>query len=160
MRAITEPHMHTLSGACHCGSIRVELELARSPESYHPRACDCEFCRKHAAAWVSDPQGALSIRIANAQHAGRYRQGSGLAELLWCRNCGVLVGALHEAAGRLHAAVNAKVIDGGASFGVEHAVSPQSLSDREKLARWQEIWFARVSIVAGEGAVPPLASPA
>jgi len=143
--------MHTLSGGCHCGSIRVELALPQPPDTYHPRACDCEFCRKHGAAYVSDPQGSLRIRIADAQHAGRYRQGSGVAELLLCRNCGVLVGALYRADARLYGAVNARVIQPGASFGSEQPVSPRTLTASDKVRRWQDIWFADVSIVAANG---------
>jgi hypothetical protein len=147
--------MHKVSGACHCGNLRVELELARAPDTYAPRACDCDFCRKHCAAYVSDPQGSLLIRIRDEQHAGRYHQGSGMAELLLCRNCGVLVGALYRGSGRLYAAVNAKVIDGPATFGAEQPVSPQTLTDREKVRRWRDLWFSAVSIVAGD-AQPPV----
>ena len=147
--------MHRLSGRCHCGSIRVELELTRSPESYQPRACDCEFCRKHAAAWISDPEGSLRIRIADGARAATYRQGSGLAELIFCGNCGILVCALHRGDGSLHAAVNARVFAGGAGFGSEQTVSPKTLSDGEKLERWQQIWFSNVRIIAGGSSAGP-----
>jgi hypothetical protein len=138
--------MHHLEGGCHCGNIAVELELPRSPATYHPRACDCEFCRKHGAAYVSDPQGALRIRIRDERHAGRYTQGSGLAELLLCRNCGVLAAALYAGHGRLYATVNARILDAaGTQFAAEQPVSPQTLSAGEKIQRWQDIWFSNVS---------------
>ena len=142
--------MHKVSGSCHCGNIRVELELARPPDSYQPRACDCDFCCKHAAAYVSDPQGALLIRIRDAQHAGHYRQGSGLAELLLCRNCGVLVGALYREGQQLYGVVNVRVIDKRAAFGREQTVSPRSLSAVEKVKRWHDIWFADVRVAEGD----------
>ena len=72
--------MVTVSGGCHCGNIGVELQLTRAPDSYSPRACGCDFCRKHGAAYVSDPDGALHMRIADPAQAGRYRQGSGQAD--------------------------------------------------------------------------------
>jgi hypothetical protein len=139
--------VYVLSGGCHCGNVLVTVRLTRSPDSYNPRACDCDFCRKHAAAYVSDPHGALLFRINDPLSAGRYRQGSGLAELLLCRNCGVAVGALYRSAERLYGVVNAKTLDGAAEFGAEQTVSPQRLSADEKVSRWQEIWFADVSIV-------------
>ena len=142
--------MHKVSGACHCGNIRVELQLARAPDSYRPRACDCDFCCKHGAAYVSDPQGALLIRIRDAQHAGYYHQGSGLAELLLCSNCGVLVGALYREGGRLYGVVNVKAIERRAAFGKEQTVSPGLLSAGEKVKRWHDIWFADVSVAAGD----------
>jgi hypothetical protein len=127
----------------------VGLELTRSPESYHPRACDCDFCSKHAAAWISDPAGRLKITIGHESQAVTYRQGTRQAELLLCGNCGVVVAALCRSEGRLFAAVNARVLDGAGGFGREQSVSPQALSAGEKLTRWQNIWFADVSIVAG-----------
>jgi hypothetical protein len=139
--------MHKVNGGCHCGNIRVDIELARVPGTYIPRACDCDFCRKHGASYVSDPQGSLLIRIRDERQSGSYRQGSGLAEFLHCRNCGVLVGALYRSDGRLYAAVNAQAVDARVPFGAEQPVSPKKLSDSEKMGRWQDVWFSNVSVV-------------
>ncbi|MGH8402005.1 MAG: GFA family protein, partial [Gammaproteobacteria bacterium] len=139
--------MHKINGGCHCGNILVELELAHAPENYNPRACDCDFCRKHSAAYVSDPQGSLSCRINDERYCGWYRQGSGIAEFLICTHCGVLVAVLYRNDGQLHAAVNAKAINGGKGFGMEQSVSPKTLSASEKVTRWQEFWFHNVSIL-------------
>jgi len=143
--------MHTVSGGCHCENILLHLELARAPASYSPRACDCSFCRKHQAAYVSDPQGALRIRLADPGKAGRYRQGSGQAEMLFCTTCGVLLGALYQGAARAYATVNARVIDPAVRFGAESVVSPQTLAASAKATRWQELWFANVSIGTPDG---------
>jgi hypothetical protein len=145
--------MHVLSGGCHCGNVLVTVELTRTPGTYSPRACECDFCRKHGAAYVSDSQGALRIRVSDEQFAGRYRQGSGVAELLFCRNCGVLIGALYRGGQQLYGVVNAGVLDGRDGFGAEQPVSPQLLSPRDKVTRWQNIWFADVSIVTEGSAV-------
>jgi hypothetical protein len=141
--------MHELSGGCHCGNLLVQLRLTRPPDTYHPRACDCDFCRKHGAAYVSDPRGSLLIRISDERQAGKYQQGSGQAELLLCRNCGVLVGAVYRGEGRVYAAVNATILDAAARLGAPQPVSPKSLSGRDKAQRWREIWFSDVSLVTG-----------
>ena len=143
--------MDTLSGGCHCGNILVEFTLLRPPDQYRPRACDCSFCRKHGAAYLSEPQGSLHIRVRDERETGRYRQGSEQAELLLCRRCGVLVGALYNDAGRLYAAVNSKVVDAAVRFGAEQTVSPQRLSGAEKVTRWQELWFSNVTIATPAG---------
>lgn len=137
--------MQKLGGGCHCGNIRVELELTRTAGTYNPRACDCDFCRKHRAAYVSDPQGSLLILIRDERDCGRYAQGSGRAELLLCRNCGVLVGPLYPEAGRLYAAVNANVVE-GVAFGAQQPVSPRTLSADDKVKRWKEVWFSNVTV--------------
>lgn len=142
--------MHKMSGACHCGNVRVDMELAREPGTYHPRVCDCDFCSKHGAAYVSDPQGSLSIRIQDTRNSGNYRQGSGVAECIFCRNCGVLIGAIYRSGGRIWGAINARIVESRTGFGAEQAVSPKTLSGNEKESRWQEIWFANVRITSSE----------
>jgi hypothetical protein len=136
--------MHQVSGGCHCGSILVQLRLLQAPMTYSPRACDCDFCRKHGAAYVSDPEGSLDIRIKAEGDGRTYRQGSGLAELLFCGNCGVLIGALYRDEGRVYATVNVKVVDGPTAFGAEQPVSPKNLAGTDKVKRWQDLWFANV----------------
>ena len=152
--------MPRLSGGCHCGNIRVSVELERAPDSYAPRACDCEFCRKHDAAWVSDPQGSLTIQIRDERDTGRYAQGDRLAEMLLCRNCGVLVGALWREQ-RLYAVVNVSVLDERAAFADAKLVSPRTLSAEAKKSRWQSLWFADVTLTTDEGSteIPASLSP-
>ena len=135
--------MTALRGGCHCGAIGVEIETPWAPAEFSPRACDCSFCTRHGAAWVSDARGRLAIRFEPAQ-LQRYRQGDELAEFLLCRRCGVLVAVLREQDGRRYAAVNARVLP--ERFGVEQAVSPARLGAEEKLARWQRAWFAEVEL--------------
>jgi hypothetical protein len=138
--------MHRVSGGCYCGNILVDLELANEPESYHPRACDCGFCRKHGAAYLSDPQGSLRLRISDSRYSGTYRQGNELAEMLLCTRCGVLIGALYRSEGLLYGAVNVKTIEDAANFGAEQPVSPKQLPAQEKVARWRRLWFSSVAL--------------
>jgi hypothetical protein len=139
--------MIKISGGCHCGNIQIDLELARAPDTYNPRACDCDFCRRHNAAYASDPEGSLAIRIKDKQSSGRYRQGSGQAEFLFCKLCGVLVAVTYSGDRQLYAAVNFRAVSDGKPFGPEQVVSPQRLSGEDKIKRWQEIWFPNVSIM-------------
>jgi hypothetical protein len=136
-----------MGGGCHCGNITVRVELEQAPDAYAPRACDCEFCCKHGAAWVSDPRGSLLIQIGDERHAGRYAQGDRLAEMLLCRNCGVVVTALWRGE-RLYGVVNANVLDERVAFADTQPVSPRTLSADVKKSRWQSLWFANVTVVA------------
>jgi hypothetical protein len=122
------------------------MELAGEPGTYRPRACDCDFCRKHAAAYVSDPHGKLVFAVRDETQLSRYRQGSGIAYCLVCGNCGVLVGICYEEQGRLYATVNRRALGQGVEFAPEAAVSPRLLGAREKIERWKNIWFADVHI--------------
>src|SRR5258707_4026086 len=108
--------MHYVSGGCQCGNVQVNVELVNEPALYLPRAWHCSFCLKHGAAYVSDPNGSLRIRIEDPNLTGRYRQGNALADMLLCTRCGVLVGAVYSSEGRTHATVNVRVLEASASF--------------------------------------------
>jgi hypothetical protein len=138
--------MPQLNGSCYCGNIRLDVSLSRELSEYSPRACDCDFCQKHGSAYVSDRHGSLRIRIANEADVSHFRQGSNTAEMLLCRSCGILVGALYRDGDRLFGTVNVRALDARAAFGVEKSVSPKSLAADVKAQRWREIWFADVSV--------------
>jgi hypothetical protein len=136
-----------LRGGCHCGALGLRIELPQPLQTYAPRACDCGFCRAHGAAYVSDPRGSLLLQVHNPTAEGRYRQGSGSAEMLLCRNCGVLLGALYQHEGVLFGVANVRALESRAEFAAEQQVSPRSLSPEQKVSRWREIWFPRVTLL-------------
>ena len=146
---------HAVDGGCHCGNISLNLELSRPPGTYSPRACDCAFCTKHGAAYISDPQGRLRIRILEGEHSRIYRQGSGMGEFLLCANCGVLIGVLYRDSEGVYAAVNVRVAARPADFGAQQIVSPRTLAESDKVSRWKSLWFPNVvadlSTVTGYG---------
>jgi len=141
---------YRLTGGCHCGCIRVDVELSRAPDTYSPRVCDCGFCHKHGASYLSDPAGALRIQVQNMNGLGRYRQGSKLADFLFCKTCGVLVGVAYHEEGRMFATINSLVIEGGAGFAEKKTVSPRTLSAAGKIGRWKEFWFSDVTLVSDD----------
>jgi hypothetical protein len=138
--------MYTATGACHCGNIELQMEFSQAPHSYQPRVCDCDFCRKHSAAYVSDARGSLDIRIENPRDCATCRQGSALAEFLFCNVCGVLTCVLYPTEDGYYGAVNVRVIDPEIQFGDEQAVSPKALSPEQKSSRWRQVWFSSVNI--------------
>jgi len=137
---------HPLQGSCHCGNLSVVVELSRDPADYTPRACDCDFCRKHGAAYLSDPLGSLSIHCRSDTDSLRYRQGSGTVEFLLCRGCGVLISALWEDQGQSFAALNAQILDNPGTLGAPQPASPRQLPLEERKKRWRKLWFADVRI--------------
>ena len=136
----------TLRGGCHCGCLSLELSTLLTPAAIAPRACDCSFCRKHGASWISDPAGRLKLEL-RGEPPLEYRQGSGAAQFLLCRRCGVLVATTYAHAARIYAAVNAACLDGNPGFGATLTVSPQKLDAEQKTARWRELWVPDVRIV-------------
>ena len=144
-------HNSMLTGGCYCGNLRLDVSLSKPPADYQPRACDCEFCCKHGAAWLSDADGALAIQVNDANQLRRFRQGSEQAEFLLCAQCGVLVAVSYEAGGSRFAAVNVRAVNAPADRAVLFAApvpaSPQKLSAEEKAGRWQQLWFRNVRLL-------------
>ena len=137
---------HHYAGGCYCGNIALEVELTEAAGAYRPRACDCDFCRRHGAAYLSDPRGRLAIRVERESELGRYRQGDGLAEFLLCRTCGVLAAATWSDHGRLYGVVNSRAVADLAGLGPETPVSPRTLSAEAKTERWKRLWFSDVTL--------------
>ena len=137
---------HRYRGGCHCGNIQFEFQSTRPLGEFRPRVCDCSFCSKHGAAYVSEPKGKLAITIQDRRELNSYRQGSGSAEMLICRKCGVLAAVVYSEDGRLYATVNGKAMENSKAFGQEVPVSPWKLGADDKRARWKELWFADVLI--------------
>ena len=132
--------MNAHAGGCHCGALRFEFSTAQALAAFVPRACDCDFCTRHRAAWVSDAAGSIRIE-ADGARLRRYRQGSGQADFLLCGDCGVLVAVVARTGdGRLLGAANRNAFDGREAFSGETTVSPQQLGSEAKLSRWSQLW--------------------
>lgn len=138
--------MTVMHGSCHCGELSIEFATAKSASDFQPRACDCSFCSKHGAAYISDPKGSLSIVQRHAGAIREYRQGSNTARLLLCKDCGVLVGVVFDDSSGTYGAVNVRCLDDVMDFGETLPASPQQLSQQEKISRWMALWVAQVTI--------------
>lgn len=135
-----------LRGGCHCGKVKIEFETAISPADFTPRVCDCSFCLKHGASYISDPDGSLSIEAKGLDTISEYRQGSESARFLVCRCCGVLVAVVFDDDAGCYGAVNSRCIEDGVVFGALQVVSPQKLGGEEKRRRWAKLWTPRVKL--------------
>jgi hypothetical protein len=139
--------MQTLTGGCHCGQLHIEFSTTQDMAGIVQRACDCSFCQKHGAAYISDPAGKLSVSENKAGALREYRQGSGQAQFLLCGRCGVLVAVIVGHDCRIYGAANAGCLDGRAGLGNSIPASPQTLSPEEKLSRWLNAWVPDVVLV-------------
>jgi hypothetical protein len=103
-------------GGCHCGSLKLSLRLSQLPQDTRLRACGCSFCRAHNTRTASDPHGSVEIWAEDWSLVQHYRFGSGTAEFLICRRCGVYIGAVCETAVGLRAVVNTNCLTDRAAF--------------------------------------------
>lgn len=136
-----------LAGGCHCARLSVAFTPGADAASLQPRACDCAFCTRHGAAWVSDPAGRLVLHEHEAGALREYRQGSNTARFLFCGHCAVLVAVVFEHQARLYGAINARCLDVAGVLDGTVTASPQTLAPADKVARWQVLWVPDVAVV-------------
>ena len=108
-------------GGCHCGNLRTSLRLTQPPHEVRLRACGCSFCRAHNTRTTSDPDGAVEIWADDWSLVQLYRFGTGTAEFLICRRCGVYIGAIGDTAVATRAVINTTCLDDRALFTRESA---------------------------------------
>jgi len=98
------------------GNLRLCLRLSQAPEDTRLRACGCSFCCANNTRTTSDPHGSVEIWAGDWSLVEPYRFGSGTAEFLICRRCGVYVGAVCETAAGTRAVINTNCLDDRAVF--------------------------------------------
>ena len=74
-----------VSGGCHCGAVRFEAEVPREIDVLD---CNCSICAKTGFRHLIVPHG--DFRLERGEQAlASYRFGTGAANHLFCRTCGV-----------------------------------------------------------------------
>jgi hypothetical protein len=135
------------TGNCHCENITFELAVSQKLNLYDPRACDCNFCTKHHASYISDKNGKLAISVKKKHKVNRYQHGDRIADFLICQICGVLVGVCYKTQENLYATINICTLESDINFNQNLVVSPKKLSRNEKTQRWKDLWFANVVLI-------------
>jgi hypothetical protein len=129
------------SGGCHCGNLRLLLRLSQAPADIRLRACGCAFCRAHNTRTTSDPDGSVDIRAADWSLVESYRFGTGTAEFLICKRCGVYIGAIGDTASGTRAVVNTNCLEDRAAFTQQaHPVDHAGEATGDRLARRATHW--------------------
>jgi hypothetical protein len=135
------PPLRTFAGGCHCGALGFSFQTALPITRWSVRACQCGFCRAHAARTTSDPSGRLVFHLHRTAALQRYRFGLRTADFLVCRGCGVYIGAQIETAHGAFGLINTLALMPlparlplavAADYGTERA--PQRIARREQ--RW------------------------
>ena len=128
-------------GGCHCGNLRVRLRLTRPPAEVQLRACGCSFCRRHNTRTASDPEGTVDIWADDWSLVQLYRFGSGTAEFVICRECGVYIGAMGDIPSGKAAVINTTCLDDRALFTREPAPTDHDGETTEsRIARRAANW--------------------
>lgn len=140
----------TYAGSCHCGAVAFCYRTERAPSDWNIRACQCSFCRAHAALSTSDPAGQVEFKEIASGAMQRYRFGQRITDFLLCRNCGVYVGAVMGTATGHVGIINVNALRPiPAPLAAPAAMSYGSESRDQRATRREERWTP-VGPVAGE----------
>ena len=74
-----------IEGGCHCGAVRFEAE---APEPLEALDCNCSICARTGFLHLIVPHAEFRL-LAGEKALASYRFGSGAANHLFCRRCGV-----------------------------------------------------------------------
>jgi hypothetical protein len=114
------------------------MDTQFSESEIKARACDCSFCRIHAAMNWSDPNGSATIRVNDLQQLQRYIFALATAEFFICRVCGAYVGAVLTDPDGCWSTINLRlsgltdIAVTGASFGSEDTA--------QRISRRKSVW--------------------
>jgi hypothetical protein len=75
-----------IGGGCHCTAVRFEAEITGPP--LPALDCNCSICAMTGFLHIIIPHRAFEL-VAGRDSLASYRFGTGAAEHLFCRNCGV-----------------------------------------------------------------------
>ena len=103
--------MKTWHGGCHCGALGFEFRTTLAPAAWPVRACQCSYCRAHAAVYTADPAGSVLFTHLEPQLLSRYRFGHKTADFVFCSRCGGYLGAVTEEGGQTLMVVNLRALD-------------------------------------------------
>lgn len=141
------PRTRLIEGSCHCRTIAFAIDWTREGQRIPVRACGCSFCVKHGGVWTSDPAGAVRVTIADDSLVERYRFGTGTADFLVCRACGVPPVVISAIDGNDYAVVNVNCfddVDRGDFDREDTDFDGEGTGDR--LARRIRNWIPRVTV--------------
>jgi hypothetical protein len=78
--------MIEVKGGCHCGTVRFAARLGDAP--IPALDCNCSICRMTGFVHIMVPHHDFTLETG-ADALASYRFGTGAAEHLFCRRCGV-----------------------------------------------------------------------
>jgi hypothetical protein len=133
--------LRTFEGSCHCGALGFSFDTTLPVTHWRVRACQCGFCRAHAARTTSDPSGRLAFHVERGDALQRYRFGLMTADFLLCRSCGVYLGAQIAATAGTYGIINTRALTLlPAELPVAAMADYGSESTRDRIARRAQRW--------------------
>ena len=98
--------MNSYEGGCSCKNIVISLFLDSELSQYTPRACQCSYCKKKNAAYISFPDWKLEVKIKNSVHINKFRFSTRTADFVSCKICDELIYVVSKIGNKNYSVVN------------------------------------------------------
>ena len=126
-----------IQGTCNCGQWQVSVRVDKSTNGLNPRICDCDYCKAHPSAVISDPSMEIDFTGGRATFD---QNGDRQAKFYRCECCGDLLAVGCLIGDVLRGAVNSNLFNNTYHFGEPIQIQPWKLSGKERLERWSKLW--------------------
>lgn len=133
-----------ITGHCDCNNISIRWHCI--DHSLVPRACQCDYCSSHRAAYVSKSASRVEINIQQPQYHRSIQHGSHSAVFHECSHCRQVVFVTADIDGVLYGALNARLLDNKISYTSPVATDFSEHSGEQKRQRWSKNWCYPVII--------------
>ena len=98
--------MNSYKGGCSCKNIVISLFLDSELSQHIPRACQCSYCKKINAAYISFSNWKLEVRIKNSGHINKFRFSTRTADFVSCKICDELIYVVSKIGNKNYSVVN------------------------------------------------------
>jgi len=135
----------TYRGSCFCGNIKFELKTLKQAQDFAIRRCQCSFCTKTGARYISDPKGELIVHLKDENRVNLIQFGTKTADFAACLECGAIPLAISNIDGQVYGIININALDEAANFN-RHAIAMDydDESKEQRLARRKQNWIGAV----------------
>ena len=142
-------------GLCRCRAVGFEYRTALAPKDWSIRACQCSFCRTHAALSTSDPAGSLEFVEHVPGAFQRYQFGHKTADFFLCRHCGTYIGAAMRSGSKDFGIINVRALQPLVGKIAEPVpMDYDAEASTERLARRESRWTPLAAPVISAGTRP------
>lgn len=133
--------MREISGQCHCGNINYQFTWPGSGQRIPVRACECTYCQKRGAVWISNPDGTLDVKVTEPQSMHHYQFGHQTATFHICGRCGIVVMASCDIDDATYAVVNVNTFENIEPEAFDRADTDfEGENNTERLTRRKRNW--------------------
>jgi hypothetical protein len=134
-------------GHCECGAVSFSYRCSQPLENLTARACQCDYCRPRALAYLSEPSASLRVTLRDQRYLYAHSFGTHTADFYHCALCNTPVFVQSRIDGRDYALVVANALEGFAELARQVEVSLEAETLAERLQRRSGSWIGNFELV-------------